>query len=469
MSTPSSLTSLPPETITHIVACIASQPTLCSLARCSRLLYFCTTPHLYRHIIIEQKGGSDERLKHLASLLLRRPGLVRLVRHFTFENHEDFIIYRDQCSNLDLMTAQNASNLSKEAKIRVLEQISPYHESFHEIILTWLLPTLLRVEKVVLHLNSRTPTFYFDHMLKRAAHRETPFDTYPPFEALTVFRISQREGRWRNESMIASLLKLPAIQEISRSFVKLGGYVSTSFDNTGFDNTGFEELESSSSPLASLDLVNYPMDNDNLGHLIRSPRALKTFFYTAHIPTYLELTQLRNYLRPQKTCLERLGLDYHPPSIPSLGPMACFISFSTLKLFRTAAILLAYTVKGFGRDKLIDLFPLSLETLHVTQFETCTVRNLMAVEHLIAQKSPEQVPLLKDLILEESDSHEARFGARDAMVMDLLWHSAERTELRGFCGLGVAQGVSIELIRNSTDVVLPGGRTRMTRKIEGVK
>ena len=251
------------------------------------------------------------------------------------------------------------------------------------------------------------------------------------------------------------------------------------FDNPGFDNTGFEELDSSSSPLTTLDLVNYFMDKDNLGHIIRGPKALKTFFYTAHIPTYLELIQLRNYLRPQKNCLERIGLDYHPPSTPSpmsesklgnqFGPMACFISFSRLKLFRTAVILLAWTVKGLGRDKLVGLFPPSLETLHLTHFETCTVKNIMAVEHLIEQKSPEQVPLLKDLILEESDNHEARFGARDAKVMDVLWDSMARTELRGFCGLGVAQGVSIELIRNSTDVVLPGGRTRMTRKIEGVQ
>lgn len=81
-----SLTVLPPEILCCIVAKIASQPTLCNLARCSRQLY-CTIPHLYGRVSIQEVVWDGKRrigkLRKLASLLIQRADLAVRVRQFT--------------------------------------------------------------------------------------------------------------------------------------------------------------------------------------------------------------------------------------------------------------------------------------------------------------------------------------------------------------------------------------------------
>lgn len=78
-----SLTSLPPEIVSCVIANIESQPTLCNLARCSRQLYLSTIPHLYRHVTIQEETRQGDQqnwqLRNLTSLLIRRPDLAELV------------------------------------------------------------------------------------------------------------------------------------------------------------------------------------------------------------------------------------------------------------------------------------------------------------------------------------------------------------------------------------------------------
>ena len=82
-----SLAACPPEIVSCVLANIQSPPTLCNLARCSRQLYLYVIPHLYRHVRIEEGVRDEElqngKLRKLTSLLIRRPDLARLVRHFT--------------------------------------------------------------------------------------------------------------------------------------------------------------------------------------------------------------------------------------------------------------------------------------------------------------------------------------------------------------------------------------------------
>lgn len=81
-----SLTSLPPELFSCIVASIELKRTLCNLARCSRQVYLYTIPHLYRHVAIQEfatlKSLQNGQLRNFASLVLRRPDLAVLVRIF---------------------------------------------------------------------------------------------------------------------------------------------------------------------------------------------------------------------------------------------------------------------------------------------------------------------------------------------------------------------------------------------------
>ena len=163
-----SFTSLPPELLDRVVANIASKPNLCNLARCSRQLYYCTIPHLYRHVTIREevrKGEQQkEELKNLAASLIRRPDLAELVGGFTLR-----VVRMKRAKNSDeldeesydpaFVTAFEDSSLSKDEKVKFLGQFSHAHRSHHDIILAVLLPALLKLEKLVLDLKISSDTY----------------------------------------------------------------------------------------------------------------------------------------------------------------------------------------------------------------------------------------------------------------------------------------------------------------------
>lgn len=71
-----------------------------------------------------------------------------------------------------------------------------------------------------------------------------------------------------------------------------------------------------------------------------------------------------------------------------MGSMASFISFKNLEVFKIVAFFLETTDNGIDRNSLIDIFPYSLETLHLARLHLSFESLLEALEHLPAQKSP---------------------------------------------------------------------------------
>lgn len=177
------------------------------------------------------------------------------------EESEDHVKF-----DLDSSDILRVSRLSIEEKIYCLRKISYNHTSYHDFILALLLPALLNVEKLVLDLKMTFATGYLEEMIPLAASRKRPFDIQPPFEALTIFVISHDKCSQRSTGLLASLLKLPAIQQIS------GGFTNNRFrgDDDDDDDDDAEiiipdddlvKLDGSSSPLISLDLAAF----DGLG------------------------------------------------------------------------------------------------------------------------------------------------------------------------------------------------------------
>ena len=130
----------------------------------------------------------------------------------------------------------------------------------------------------MLRLNICRDTHYLEDMIRRAACREKQFEIQPPFEALTVFILSHDVLNARSTRFISSLLKLPAIQEISGAFESTW-HESDDWGNFPFTEKYLKELDSSSSPLTSLDLAHHRLNAADLGHILRAPQALKTFFF----------------------------------------------------------------------------------------------------------------------------------------------------------------------------------------------
>ncbi|MCJ1267795.1 hypothetical protein MMC22_007681 [Lobaria immixta] len=425
------------------------------------------------------KDGEEPngKLRDLASLLVRRPNLAALVRHLTLhvvrpsrlreassEDSEDSEYSKEPEEPEELeehvrpelftvdqafKTAANALSLSKEVERNWLRQLSDTHKCHDDLILMLLCSALPKVEKLVLDLKIGPDTHYLEEMIRRAAWRESPFDLQPPFEALTAFVLSHDRFNPRSTGLIASLLKLPAIKEISGCFGEtwddLGELIGV--------NKNLLELDSSSSPLISLDLAACAVSTADLVHMLRAPKALKTLFYKICPPYYFGFTDLSQALGPQKDCLEILGLDYEDDYEDSyamevlpgvrpfqyFGSMISFTSFKSLKVFKTAALFLEIIDNGPECHSLINIFPPSLETLHLTRLQSQSQTILEAVENLLAQKSARQIPSLQKLILEESES----FALKPEKLMNVLWRGTQETAIEKLFRVAAAQGVSL--------------------------
>lgn len=417
------LTALPPELVNLVVTKIESESTLCNLARCSRQLYLCTTLHLYGDIEIQEDGKQqDERLVMLTTVLLRRPDLAKLVRRFTLDvtqpQVEPMRYISPEMIQIDgvFTTAVDPSRLSQEELINCLGQYDYKHMCRHDFILSFLLPSMLNVEELVLMVGINIQSHFLEDAIRKAVARDRPLGTQPPFRALTVFDQSPHDNRFaRKISFIASLLKLPAIREISGSFEKFEpfphAYFSGEYDEKVFADSNLMELESSSSPLTSLDLATYDVPAIDMRHILRVPRALKHFSFMVRTFHDFDCADISNSLEPQKDCLESINI-YCDESIQLeveeenfLAPMASFTRFSALKVFKSAGIFLSSTVRGNDHYSLINIFPPSLEVLHVTRFRSDFDTILETLERLVAYKSPRQIPLLKTLVLEETLSY----------------------------------------------------------------
>lgn len=216
-----------------------SQSTLHKLAQCSHQLFLCTIPYLYHHLTVQEEIKALEQptgeLRNLATLLLRRSDLARLIRHFTFrllghlwmetgpfvesegsehseeleepEASETHVNLKTVKVDRAFKTAVKASSLSKEENNK-LRKLSSTHKRHHGLILALVLPTLLKLEKLVLDLQVICNTQHLEQMVRRVACRERPFDIRPPFEALTVFVHLNERFSAGSMDVIASLLKL---------------------------------------------------------------------------------------------------------------------------------------------------------------------------------------------------------------------------------------------------------------------
>lgn len=456
-----SLTTLPPELFSCIVANIESQLTLGQLAQCSRQLYLCVIPHLYRRVTIHEGRSSSElrdtKLRALGSLLLRRPDLAKLVRYFTlyglpesfdpsdqpeesreFGEFEEFEHFEEHLSpeniNIDqaFKTAVHALYLSKGEEINWLRQLSDVHHCHADLILALLLPALAKVEKLVLYVKIGCHAqYYLGRIIRKSERRERPFNTQPVFEALTGFKHYSYQTSI-GPGLIASLVKLPALRLIY-------GNLRRKWRRRLGENRNFMDLDSTSSPLTSLELTVHSLTKLNLDHVLRAPKALQCFSYMVFSPCRISFTDIRHALEPHENSLRCLSFEhdevyglFFSRSIDKCGPMTSFITFNNLKIFRIAALFLWRTDNGTEPHSLINMFPPSLEALHLTQCGKHLIPLQDPIEDLLAHKSPQQIPSLKVLVL-----HKRKYSER-------RWTGRPETLVGRLSRLAAVQGVSLE-------------------------
>ena len=469
VSLTASLTALPTELLTLIVTKIASKSALCNLARCSHQLYLCTIPHLYGHISIQEVGTQqDERLIMLTASLLRKPDLAKLVRQFSLHVPRSRFkeCLRANLDDGDFATAVDPSGV--EEVINYLGRYDHSHNFRHDFVLSFLLPSLLKVEKLVLDVDIHYHCHFLEEAIRSAVAKERPLDTQQPFGALTVFNQSPRRWHYAREiGSIASLLKLPTIREISGDFIRYEDppddyYFNVDFDQETVANSNLQVLDSSSSPLTNLDLAIHDVLIVDMRHILRVPIALKNFSIML-CGLYDDCEELPYILEPQKNCLESITIDcdqsfsFFHSTIEErylLAPMASFARFRALKVFTTTGLFLTKTIDGSERHSLLNIFPPSLETLHLTRFQSDFNQLLQALERLLVYKSPQQIPSLTTLILEETVSD---FLPR-IRLKDVLWEDTQDIATEKLSEVAKSQNVVFEVIEEWTSGQGLGGQ-----------
>lgn len=460
-----SLATLPPELFHAVVANIESKNHLCDLAQCSRQLNLCMMPHLYQHIAL-QAGirQHKEKLQNLASTLIQKPDLAKLVKSFTLhviqESSEKPQIDRT------LNTAIRSWFLHPEEENRWLINLRRIH-SCHDSILALLLHALPKVKNLDLSLPAEFGTYFIEQMIGRAARMERSFGHCPsPLEALTVIMLSHENSNVQSPKFVASLLKLPALEVLSGGFgnnwdndLDLDGldYFRNTLNYMDDEEIDLKEMDGSSSPITSLNITSHSLRAADLGHILRAPKALREIFHTFSPGAGVGWSTMLKALARYNDCLESLGFDYRQDydfyhsqdrddEFP--GVLESFIDFNTLKVLKIPALF--FETKNFLYfldHRLLDLtwlFPPSLETLHLIRFQGHYQDTLEALEDLLSKKSPEQNPSLTRLILEETEPYTPKYPY--PKLKDVLWEDTQETAMERLSKVAAAQGVTFEVI-----------------------
>ena len=241
------------------------------------------------------------RLQNLAGLLIRRPDLAGHVREFTLrladvtalpEDFKEFKEREESNVNQAFLTAINEWKLSKENKKIWLSEFDYPRNCCSDLYIALLLPSLLNVQKLVFDCDVASNTPHLADMMRRAARGARPFKTQPPFKWLTVF-VDKSFNPW-GTLIIASLLKLPAIREIS-SVLRTPHNIHLTVEDQAL-----KQLSSASSSITSFNLKDGKLSAATLSHILRAPKALKIFFYTCYIVKDIELklTDICQALKP---------------------------------------------------------------------------------------------------------------------------------------------------------------------------
>ncbi|MCJ1465253.1 hypothetical protein MMC07_003869 [Pseudocyphellaria aurata] len=413
--------------------------------------------------------------------LASRPDLVGLVRSFTLRvvptrrKHIDGLKRSERSFNLRdleepeeklrpkagtvdraLESGVTALRISEQEEKHWTREQSP-HKAHHDVVLASLLPTLTKMERLVLDLDSRYKTGHLEHLIQRAFTREPPFDTQEPFKALSVFVNPHEMKKTLSTDFLALLLKLPAMQQIC------GNFGNTREDDPRLPGRGrnLEMLYPSSSPLTNLDLTGRALIAADLAHILRAPKALENFTYRVRPFLRGKLQDLYHALEPQKHSLQSLALDYDShydtalskrPAVVEqwrliycccFAPTISFTSFTTLKLFKTVAFFLEKTNRGLYRRSLLNIFPPSLEALHLTRCKPTYRYLFQAMEDLLVQKSSWEIPSLRRIILEEGIEVP---GDGQTILMSSLRRNTSDTVIGRLSSVAAAQGVSIEVL-----------------------
>lgn len=416
-----SISHLPAEILSCVIANVRSKSALLNLAVCSRGFYTHVVPHLYEHIevcALNSEGVHTDPhfqpLQNLACLLLRNPDLAQHVRSWTMRDANGMKTRQTQRQGKTPRTVQvdevlkaaiKASSSSEVEETEWLQHASWVDHG--DAILALLLPVLVKLQTLDLKL-SYTST-YIIRALQKASRGEKPFDAKPALECLTNLMATPAEIRYgMSTDYIAASMPLAAIRAI------YGHGLGSILDDEG--NASLAVLPSASSTLTHLELRNCKMNQPDITHLLRIPKALTTFIYdlgSGHL-SYCDVVpqDIFDALVTQEHCLENLWLDYNQRfeeewmsdyDTDSNLPRGSFSRFKCLQVLRIAAMFL---FGGQGNNdatgrELADLLPTTLHTLHVSNCDDNFPSTLHTLEELILHKD-DYVPELRTIVLKGS-------------------------------------------------------------------
>ena len=411
-----SLVDLPEEIISCIISHVDPK-SLSEISLCSKSLQRITLPYLYRHITLSRKEAVRKRygywgyqlrryryLRYLTSLFLRKPYYASLVRCLTIldgsddvaESSED-VTKRSIWVGLTegeevIKTAIKASSHSKEEEYMWLRDVG--RPDNDDALLAIMLPTLVRLRK--LDLKNMEGMNYFERTIARIGYGEKPFDIQPALSLLTDIVHTEHNAYHKDSAMspkyIGLLLLLPAIQFIH-------AYLGRHYIDGDDSEIILATLPTSSSGLTHLELLDSIVPSDNLLHILRASKNLKTFIYEARSSASaygFSTPVLQEALKPAEKCLTNLWLDCYEysdsffASTEAVKPMN-FSSFTSLMSLHVQSVFLFGDPAAGGSEDdqkrlLRGVFPHQLKILEIVHRGHSPANLLVGLKDLFQEK-----------------------------------------------------------------------------------
>lgn len=345
---------LPVELINHILSFVGSKATLANAALCSKQWHDIAIAHLCRCVSIP-KAREDSDMDFLGQslvrmlLLLRKPLLAKLVRHFHIRPGLLELTACDLHARLE-KTLREMSELTGNVGYEIKEGIAGLSRNelehagwrveatVEDSLTAVLLPRLLNLEKLDIETGATPPSeFWVGRVVRRAGLREAAFGDAGVLAKLRSFLWAHEHGQTGGTLTEVGFV-LPGLQNMF--FHRIGTEAGDGSDER------LARVQPRSSACTHLELKDCRFHDAALLRMVAIPRALKPFIYELGCGSIakcrISFLAIRNALDMHKETLENIwityphsGIKFYRDADPSSG-MKSLSHFPGLKRLRIA-------------------------------------------------------------------------------------------------------------------------------------
>ncbi|WEW56830.1 hypothetical protein PRK78_002285 [Emydomyces testavorans] len=442
------LDTIPPELLIMVASNVEANSDRLSLMKCCRRFRDILEPFLYRSIKFKRKLSKKSVVSLLLSIL-HRPLLAGYIRALEVPYWDWSTSYTGPVTIINGKRLPNlASRPSLKSKYRLLEKVVKFASQCQQEEWCWL--EYLRIGSIDaflalviisspnlewLKLIQLPPNFFVDEFIRRAAHREKPFDVSPILTRLAFVDMSPDFAGNVNPILLRYFCGLPALKTLILS---------------GLREEWTRKHACLSSTITDLELL----DSSciwNLSLMLQGCKRLRALKYrhrSIYSPRRFNIIALWRSLQGAKETLEELWLDLEGGRdiLEVIWPMHPRFSFSDFRVLKKLSLPARQllNLESPRSHSLIHILPNTLEDLSLLDVTKAYLKFTASEVERLARSSATVVPSLGTVKLSDN-TKKMNFPDDSTPIETVLASSVVETmtNLQSAC---VEAGVQLEIM-----------------------